>query len=731
MKPSWSVLVDVPVNGRFRKGVVKALCDGDLKFTDKANLEEAKERRRVAKALEDLTAIKTRDMEKLLLAGWLKAVQRRQEALAQQRAAAEEAESGEDAASGGCPWRGVNLPAGYRITPAGCVEDLGEDDPRLLARGPVWVEAFARDHRFDGWGSLLVWRDRDGQTHRGAFPAGRFHEQSLSLVQELAGGGLAVVPGQERGLLRYLAAFNTERRVRSVNRLGWVDVPDVPVPVYVFSGAVMGNTSDEEFVYQPDVQSVLVSAPREAGTLEEWQAKVARRARKNPVLVFSLAVSFAGPLLKFAGVEGGGFHLYGASSKGKTTDVQLAASVWGSGADPAEAPGTAYVKKWNATANAVEAIAAEHNDGLLVLDEIGEAQVHDFSRLVYQLAGGQGKSRLTRDAALRSPRRWRVFVLSTGEVPVEAFIESAGRGKAKGGQLVRMVDIPATSGSGSGIVCDAHGLLPAEFVHRLKRACATYYGTAGPAFVRALCQEGDVARLGKTISQELDKAHQLLTPAGAAAEVSRVVRRFALVLVAGRRACAAGVLPFSPCEVESAIRLVLRRWLDVHGHGAMERAVEQLRAFLLRNEARFRDRKNTDHVFRDLAGYRDRDRGLFLLTPEGAKEALEGHALRDVMRHLQKKKLLFVNETDRLLSGHQICGVDRMVRLYAVRAEILGPKEEVGRREEEDDDEDTPPAPGAETKPRRHRTERQKRAERLARVRALAERAEYEPGQNG
>ena len=56
------------------------------------------------------------------------------------------------------------------------------------------------------------------------------------------------------------------------------------------------------------------------------------------------------------------------------------------------------------------------------------------------------------------------------------------------GQLVRMVDIPATTG-GRDIVedpgTDAEGrpVPPGEFVRRLKKACATSYGTAGPAFV--------------------------------------------------------------------------------------------------------------------------------------------------------------------------------------------------------------------------------------------------------
>jgi hypothetical protein len=673
MRQGFTIDIQAPSNGRPHKATVHVRDGGDtVRFTDRADMMDARERRKLANRIADRLEEEPAAVAKKVEEGWNEVLTRREQA---EREAAERAGE-ETPLPEDCPWRGVRLPADYRITADGCVEDLGGDDgPRLLTRGPVWVEAFARDYRCDDWGYLLVWRDRDGQTHRGAFPAGRFHEQSSSLAQELAGGGLAVVPGQERALIRYLAAFDATRRVRAVDRLGWADVPAVPgvpaVPVYVFQDRVIGDAGAEEPVYRPAVRSTLVAVARPAGTLEQWQGRVAAKALGNPVLVFSVSLAFAGPLLWLAGVEGGGFNLYGGSSKGKTTAAQLAASVWGCGADPAEAPGGAFLRKWNATHNAIEAIAAEHCDSLLPLDEIGEAQAQDPGRVIYQLAGGQGKSRLSRGASLRRPRTWRTVIFSTGEVPIQSVIESTGR-RARGGQLVRMVDIPATGEDGD-IIHDPQVWEPAEFVHRLKRACGSRYGTAGPAFVDWLCRRGAVAELSRMVQDRLADAHALLVPPGAPEEVSRVVRRFALVLVAGQLACEAEVLLFRPRTIRNAVRLVLRRWLDAHGPGPMERAVEQLRAFLLSEQARFRDRDNvTDHAPRDLVGYRDESQGLFLLTPDGAKEALEGFSVRDVMRHLRGRGWLFTNEGDRLLSGHRVRDLNRVVRLYAVRDAVLG-----------------------------------------------------------
>ena len=74
------------------------------------------------------------------------------------------------------------------------------------------------------------------------------------------------------------------------------------------------------------------------------------------------SVAFAGPLLHMLDHESGGFHLYGDSSGGKTTHLQVAASIYG---------GPRLVRSWRSTDNALESIAAAHSDGLLVLGEIG------------------------------------------------------------------------------------------------------------------------------------------------------------------------------------------------------------------------------------------------------------------------------------------------------------------------------------------------------------------------
>jgi putative DNA primase/helicase len=278
-------------------------------------------------------------------------------------------------------------------------------------------------------------------------------------------------------------------------------------------------------------------------------------------------------------------------------------------------------------------------------------------------------------------RTWRLLTLSTGETPVRSVIESEGQ-RVRGGQLVRMVDIPAIDPDGRGVIEEPRGQEEAAaFVAALKRACADHYGSAGPAFVRALIDEGAGGDLRARLREQLDRtAQDLLRPhqgrfprGGVPEEIGRVARRFALADVAGRLACEARILPFTAEEVRGAVAAVFARWLVAYGHGGdMGRALAQLRDFILRNGARFRDRDNSEQVVHDLAGYRGDEGDLYLFTPEGMREALDGYAAQDVVRHLFNNGWLDRPERgNRFLCNFRVAGFDRPLRLYGVRAAFL------------------------------------------------------------
>ena len=325
------------------------------------------------------------------------------------------------------------------------------------------------------------------------------------------------------------------------------------------------------------------------------------------------------------------------------------------------------------TKNATEGLAEAHADLPLCLDEVGEADAREFGRMVYQLAGGQGKGRMRADATLAHSKVWRIVLLSTGELPASDVIEAEGK-RMKGGQAVRLLDIPATDPTtGQGIIVEIHGDPdPASFVDSLKRCCGIHYGWAGPAFVRALVTDG-LAAVRPELQAALRETVQAMIPSNASAKVQRAVKRFALVAVAGEKAVNLGILPWQQGEAVRSTKVLLSRYLAARGGTGCdtERAIERLKGFLLAHgSSRFRElEKDTDRII-NLAGYRDNKNDVCYFTSDGFKEACGGHDVRDVARLLLARGFLRAPDPGHFTERVSVPGVGRP-RLYAVSHDIL------------------------------------------------------------
>jgi hypothetical protein len=185
-------------------------------------------------------------------------------------------------------------------------------------------------------------------------------------------------------------------------------------------------------------------------------------------------------------VEGGGLHLFGPSSRGKTTVQRAAASVWGRGsADPG------FMRSWRATANAQEAAAAQVTDTLLALDEIGVADARDAATAIYQLAAGVGKRRSRRDGSAGALRTWQVLVLSTGEIPMASKItEDRGRRAYAGQACGCSTSLPMQDRAMAPSTMQVPEGDAGKLAEAIKQAATSAYGTAGPEFVRQLVATG-------------------------------------------------------------------------------------------------------------------------------------------------------------------------------------------------------------------------------------------------
>jgi uncharacterized protein (DUF927 family) len=293
----------------------------------------------------------------------------------------------------------------------------------------------------------------------------------------------------------------------------------------------------------------------ESGTADDWRDSVAALAAGNTRLVFALSAAFAGNLAEIVGEDSGGFHLRGASSSGKSTALKLAASVWGN-------PST-YMRLWRGTVNGLEGLATLHNDGLLILDEIGQIDPDDAGEAAYMLANGQGKVRASRNGTARSAQRWRLLFLSAGEESLSAVMTRAGK-QSTAGQEIRLADIEADAGSGMGIFETLHGHSnAAALALAIKEASAKYHGATGKEWLRYLV--ANRAGLKDLIPAQIKRLVTEIVPVSAAGQVERVARCFALVAIAGELATHCKLTGWPEGEAIHAARKCFAAWLEAFG----------------------------------------------------------------------------------------------------------------------------------------------------------------------
>ncbi len=486
----------------------------------------------------------------------------------------------------------------------------GNEKAPVWVCSPIGVIAKTRDAKSGEWGRLLEWFDDDDVRHQWAMPLELLEGDGVDVRKELARMGLhtGTTRAAKELLAAYIKVWPVDVRARCVERLGWHG------PVYTTPSETIG-TAGELVVFQN--AHAIEPAFLVAGTVDAWRESVAALAAGNTRLVFAVSAAFAGALAGIVGEDSGGFHLRGKSSTGKSTALKAAASVWG---NPA-----AYVRQWRATANGLEGLAALHTDGLLILDELEQVDPREAGEAAYMLGNGQGKTRANVKGAARKAASWRLLFLSSGENSLASHMARSGK-KANAGQEVRLADFDADAGAGLGAFDVLHGHpTGAALSLAMKDAAVLNHGAVGLAWLHRVVQ--DRALLADFIADGIRQFVAEAVPAGAAGQVERVARRFALVAVAGELASHYGLTGWQRGEGERATKACFGAWLESFGGigNREERTVlAQVRAFFEAHGAsRFEDVAATvDQRIINRAGfYRTGPSGVreFLVLPEAFK----------------------------------------------------------------------------------------------------------------
>ena len=298
----------------------------------------------------------------------------------------------------------------------------------------------------------------------------------------------------------------------------------------------------------------------------------------------------------------------------------------------------------------------------------------------YMLANGQGKQRAGRDGAARAVLTWRLPFLSSGEVTLaDKMAEDRGR-RAKAGQLVRVLDIPAT-GQRYGAFDDLHGHTDGQaFANYMKAEVAKNFGHPGPAFVERIIADPEGADEAARAFMNTIRKRGATDDMGG--QVGRALDRFAIVGAAGELARAFGIVPWGEGEAIDAALTGFRLWLSRRGSSEDAEAgeiVSAVRRFIeAHGKSRFErlgELKNSeyDETVINRAGYVAREDGerLYYIFDEAWKEVCAGLDSKSVVKVLDGAGYL-ANGDGRNLKRRPPTGAGVRPRLYCIRETILG-----------------------------------------------------------
>ncbi len=427
-----------------------------------------------------------------------------------------------------------------------------EDNPNRIV-SPIKIEAHTQDDNDENHGLLLSWvSPRTKKFHKWCMPMHMLAGETQDLRARLLNNGLIVSSTKkERDLFaKLLTDVVPKYGFTSVDKAGWAKGmigKCFILPQQTFPSNADIVLSDKHFHNKASTQ----------GTLDEWKRYIGDIAVKHSRLTFALGVAFASPLLDIINTEGGGFHFVSISSKGKSTALSVASSVYGSGS------GGGYMKQWRTTSNTLETIAESHNNCLLAMDEIGVAS-KDVGESVYMLSNELGKARSNSDMSSKHIFQWKLLFLSTGEVTLHDKLREAGK-EITGGQEVRLINISASSVNG---ILDK--LEPDEkavdVINGFKENTCKYYGTPIVKFLNFITDEtNDLEQIRETLNRNIDSFVEENKTADTSTQVLRVLKRFGVVFSAIDLARAIGIIDAESSQLKKHIETCFLDWLSDRG----------------------------------------------------------------------------------------------------------------------------------------------------------------------
>jgi hypothetical protein len=307
------------------------------------------------------------------------------------------------------------VPAGWTVDRLG-VHRAGADGGQVrVIRAPIVICARALDVDTGAAQVEVAWLAHDGRWTRRWVERGVVADTRKVLT--LADDDAPVDSVSARDVVVWLADWEAHHRsilpsYRTTARTGWIGSG------FMLGMTPLGDCSDVRVV-PGSIADTTAPGLTTGGTWEGWAACWPTVAA-NPAIALVAYASVLGALVDLMPACPGFWVGLGApTSRGKTSALSVAASVWGAPAGP-------LVATWDTSLVGIERRLGALRGLPCLLDDTSRARhPRDVGAALYLLPSGMGRVRGATDG-LRHVDRWHAVGIATSEAPLSTYAEAGG-----------------------------------------------------------------------------------------------------------------------------------------------------------------------------------------------------------------------------------------------------------------------------------------------------------------
>ena len=345
-------------------------------------------------------------------------------------------------------------------------------------------------------------------------------------------GAAVAFPGRVVAYMRsFLEQLNHYSDRTAPAEMGWQENASSGTPTgFAFGTRLLSVDGRESLI--PTTPAEAASAFRATGDESKWlKAYEQYTGTGMAAHGFVTLAAFAAPLIRHAGISGVILALQGETGAGKTSTMRFAASVNANPYHPA------YWRGQNSTAMAHYAYLGKLRHNLGLLDDLIGIDQEELPELIYNIANGAGRSRLTSDGAAKAVHTWQTIMLLSTNTDIKGILRSMPSQYVAAQKRVITVNLSKPDGFKASAGSAMEELLTAN------------HGHAGLTYMKYV-----VMNLTWVVKQLRAKMSQLETAWGAPSEDRFVVATMACMLVGGEIAKKVGVCPLDMDMMEFVAR---------------------------------------------------------------------------------------------------------------------------------------------------------------------------------